>query len=329
LKSGISILWRGATINSTREIAREADRLEFEYLWLTEAWGMEALSTTGYLLGITSQIKIGVGVLNVYSRSAALIGMACATLDQIAPSRFVLGLGSSGKALVERWHGVEFSKPIQRTKEYIEIIRRVTRGENLDNTSLNGKQLSGFRLYTKAMNRDQEIYIGAIGDRNLKIAGEISDGAIVTMYPISRFLKAIESLGAGKKLFAYLPVKIVYNSEEEEKARREVARNIGFYVSSMGRYYASNLSELGFAKSVEKITSAYTTGGDKAAADAVDDELMDELSLIGSPDQILDKMKKVPLGTIPIFAMDSSQIGDIAELRLGAIAALARDLSTI
>ena len=172
MKFGLCINWRGATIDFTREIALEADKLGLEYLWLSEAWGMEATSTAGYLLGITRRVKIGAGILNVYSRSAALIGMACATLDQIAPNRFLLGLGSSGKTVVENWHGASFTKPLQRTREYVEIIRRVVRGEDLE---FSGEvlNLSGLRLYTKPGSNNQEIYIGAIGDRNLTIAAEI------------------------------------------------------------------------------------------------------------------------------------------------------------
>jgi alkanesulfonate monooxygenase SsuD/methylene tetrahydromethanopterin reductase-like flavin-dependent oxidoreductase (luciferase family) len=127
---GIALSWRGATIEGTRGVCLEADRVGFGYFWITEAWGMEALSTAGYLLGISRNIKIGCGVLNAFSRSAALIGMACATLDQISPGRFLLGMGTSGRKLVERWHGIGFEKPVTRLKEYLEVIREVTRGEN-------------------------------------------------------------------------------------------------------------------------------------------------------------------------------------------------------
>jgi alkanesulfonate monooxygenase SsuD/methylene tetrahydromethanopterin reductase-like flavin-dependent oxidoreductase (luciferase family) len=325
LKFGVSIMWRGATIDSTRAIAKEADRLGFEYLWLTEAWGLEALSTAGYLLGATSKIKIGIGILNVFSRSAALIGMACATLDQIAPGRFALGLGSSARDVVERWHGETFTKPMQRTKEYVDVIRRVTSGETV---GYSGEilKLSGFRLYTKPLNRKQEIYIGAIGEKNLEFAGAIGDGAIVTMYPISKlsralvFLRRSASSDSKKKLFAYLPVKVIRNSEDEEKARIEVSRNISFYVASMGKFYARNLSALGYDKNVEKIIAAYAQGGSRAATAAVDDELIDALSLIGSLDQIKEKLARIPGGVVPVFALDSPSTGDISELNLETLA---------
>jgi alkanesulfonate monooxygenase SsuD/methylene tetrahydromethanopterin reductase-like flavin-dependent oxidoreductase (luciferase family) len=327
MRLGITIMWRGATIASTREIATKADQLGFEYLWITEAWGLEALSTTGYLLGLTSKIKLGIGVLNVYSRSAALIGMACATLDQIALGRFVLGLGSSGKGVVERWHGGAFSKPIQRTKEYVEIVRRVARGDPVDYTGEISK-LSGLRLYTRPMQRNQEIYVGAIGDKNLELAGEICDGAIVTMYPCSRLSHALESLeksntsGKARTLIAYLPVKIAVNAQETQAAKSEIARNIAFYVASMGKFYAKNLAVLGFGESVQKILDAYTKGGSKAAAAAVDDQLIHELALLGNLEEIHERLLKLPKEIVAIFSVDSPLTGDISGLKLDDLATL-------
>ena len=320
-------MWRGATIDSSRTIAEKADRAGFEYLWVTEAWGLEALSTTGYLLGVTSKIKIGAGVLNVFSRSAALIGMACATFDQMAPGRFVLGLGSSARDVVERWHGGVFSKPMQRTREYVEIVRRVARGDSVEYSGEISK-LSGFRLYTRPMQSEQEIYIGAIGDKNLELAGQISDGAIVTMYPLSKLSHALEALersnpgGKKKNLFLYLPVKLADNSQEAQTAKNVIARNIGFYVASMGKFYARNLSGLGFDQGVQKILDAYSQGGSKAATAAVDEGLINELSLIGTLREIQGRLSKLPKEIVPVFAVDLPPTGDISGLKLDELASL-------
>lgn len=325
MKLGVAISWRGATVESSRAIAQEAERVGFEYLWLTEAWGLEALSSAGYLLGLTSKIKVGVGVLNVFSRSAALIGMACATLDQIAPDRFVLGLGSSARAIVEGWHGVPYARPVQRTKEYVEIVKRVARGDQLDYSGEVFK-LSGFRLYTKARQREQEVYIGAMGEKNLETAGAIADGAIVTMYPLSKISHALEILGRSipdarekKTLFAYFPMKIARNSDEAEKARMEVARNLSFYIASMGKHYAANLSALGFDSSVRRIIEAHAKGGSKAAAEAVDDELIDELSIVGDIEEIRNKVRRIQRGVVPVFALDSTLAWDMSGLRLNEL----------
>jgi alkanesulfonate monooxygenase SsuD/methylene tetrahydromethanopterin reductase-like flavin-dependent oxidoreductase (luciferase family) len=321
LKLGLSILWRGATIDATRKISLEAENLGFEYLWITEAWGLEALSTIGYLLGLTQRIKIGTGILNVYSRSAALIGMACATLEQISPGRFVLGLGSSGKSLVQDWHGMKFEYPLQRTKEYVEVIKRVARGESVDYSG-EVLKLSRFKLYSNPLDTDLKIYLGAIGERNLRLSGSIANGAIVTMYPISKLQYAVDLIcgtdGSGTKknlVFAYFPAAVTRSDAETKAARRAIARNISFYVSSMGPYYAKNLSKLGFDQSVKKILDAYASGGSKRAAEAVDEKFMDELSLVGTEEEVRAKISRMPSGVVPVVAIDQSSAENISMLR--------------
>jgi alkanesulfonate monooxygenase SsuD/methylene tetrahydromethanopterin reductase-like flavin-dependent oxidoreductase (luciferase family) len=301
MEVGVATSWRGATIDRIRAISMEADKLGYDYLWIPEAWGLEVFSTIGNLLGDTSRIKIGAGVVNVFSRSAAVIGMGCATLDQIAPGRFALGLGSSGRALIESWHGVKFEEAFKRTEEYVEVIKKVARGEQVD---FDGEilNLHRFRLYSKPVSGDLEIYLGAMGDKNLSIAGKICDGAILTMYPISKLDSAQSLVAGGKKVFAYIHLAITESDEETKNARDEVARNIAFYVGSMGGYYARNLRRLGFQRSVEKIIErrASTQRGG-SVADSVDPVLIDELSLIGSASEVMERILKFPQSVVPVF----------------------------
>jgi alkanesulfonate monooxygenase SsuD/methylene tetrahydromethanopterin reductase-like flavin-dependent oxidoreductase (luciferase family) len=223
-------------------------------------------------------------------------------------------------------------KPTQRTREYAEIIRRVARGDELE---FSGEvlNLSGFTLYTKPRSNDQEIYIGAIGDRNLTIAAEISDGAIVTMYSLSKISHALDlvkrsnSDGKEKKLFAYIPLKIAQNSEETKRARMEVARNIAFYVGSMGRYYAANLSKLGFEDSVKKIQKAHAEEGSSAAAESVDDDLIDDLSFVGDVEKIREKILTLPPTLIPVFAIDTIKDRNASNIRLNLLQPLIRELA--
>jgi alkanesulfonate monooxygenase SsuD/methylene tetrahydromethanopterin reductase-like flavin-dependent oxidoreductase (luciferase family) len=327
MEYGVALSWRGTTVDGTRTLCTEADRLGFEYFWITEAWGLEALSTAGYLLGFSRNIKIGTGVLNVFSRSAALIGMACATLDQISPGRFLLGIGASGKKLVENWHGVSFEKPSTRVKEYVKVIQRVVRGDPVDFRGETMK-LSDFKLYAKPIERKQEIFLGAMGDRNLQLAGEISDGAIVTMYPISQLAHALHEVngsalsGAKKEVFSYLQLKVAKNEAEKENAKTEIAKHIAFYVASMGANYARNLCKLGFEKDVNEIIAAHSSGGSKSAAQAVSEKLIGELSLIGTPEEIQEKVTGIPDGVTPVFVVDAPQDSDIRALKLDQLAPL-------
>ena len=303
----LTVAWQGATIEALNHIASEADNLGFGCMWIPEAWGLECFSTASYLLCKTSKLRIGSGIVNVFSRSAALIGMSCATMDQIAPGRFVLGLGSSGKILVESFHGVKFSRPLERTKEYVSVIRKVTSGENVD---FDGEllKLSKFRLFTRPV-RTQEIYLGAIGEKNLQLAGEICDGAILTMYPLSRIMEASRIVGETKKLLTYLPTFVSSSKEELEKAKHVVAKNIAFYIASMGEYYHSNLRRLGYEDEVAKIIKAHKEMGRAGAALAISEKLLDDLTLIGSQDEVKEKIAKLPknVRAVLTFSVQSSE----------------------
>ncbi len=308
---GVTISWQGATIEGITTLASEADNLGYGHFWIPEGWGLEALSTTGYLLGVTKKIRVGSGVLNIYSRSAALIGMSCATLEQISPRRFILGIGTSGRALIEDWHGMKFEEPLTRTREYVDIIRKVSRGESVD---YSGKTVvvKRFRLFARPVTSQPEIYIAAIGEKNLILAGEIADGTILQMYPMSGLPKALKLLN-GKKAFSYYRLSIVDSRQEEKKARFEIARNIAFYVASMGKYYAQNLSRLGYAEDLRKISKTAASSGSKAAAAVVSDELLEELSFIGSPELVLEKIsEKIPGGVYPVFDFSAASPTDVS-----------------
>ncbi len=306
---GVTVAWQGSTIEALNVIAGEADKSGFGYFWVPEAWGLEAFSTVSNILSRTTRIRVGTGIANVYSRSAALIGMGSATLDQIAPGRFMLGLGSSGRAVVENWHGYGFSKPLRRTEEYVQVIRKVASGESVE---FQGEilHLSKFRLYTKPVAPKLEIYLGAIGDANLRHAGKICDGAILVLYPISQLNHATkvlkgESQNGEKRLFVYLPAFISASRNDLVRAKQRVARSIAFYVSSMGSYYSKNLVRFGYEDDVKRIVEAHKSGGSSASEKAVSETLLEDLSLIGSHESVVERVSKLPEGVIPVLAFES------------------------
>jgi alkanesulfonate monooxygenase SsuD/methylene tetrahydromethanopterin reductase-like flavin-dependent oxidoreductase (luciferase family) len=311
---GVTVDWRGASIGALTTIALQADHSGCGHLWVPEAWGLEAFSTLGHLLSITRRIKVGTGIVNVFSRSAGTIAMACATMNQLAPNRFMLGLGASGKGLIESFHGIRFEKGLKRTEEYVEVIKKIQSGETVD---FNGEilKLARFRLFATPVVPSVPIYLGAIGEKNLNLAGKIADGAIVTLYPISKLRKCIEfveqaSQGRKKKVFSYIPLRVTSNEREDADAKLEVSRFISFYVTSMGRYYPQNLIKLGFGKQVEEIRSANSSGVTAEASKAVSDELLKELSLIGRPTQIFDRLATIPEEVYPVFALAASSLRD-------------------
>lgn len=307
---GVTIDWRGATLQALTTIALQADHLGCGYLWIPEAWGLEAFSTIGHLITVTKRIKIGTGIANIFSRSAANLAMASATLNQLAPGRFLLGLGVSGKGLVESFHGVKFDQPLKRTHEYVDTIRMIEVGGvvNYQGGILN---LSRFRLFTSPVKSPTPIYLGAIGEKNLNLAGRIADGAIVTFYPISKLKTCADivndasgSTDNKKKIFCYIPLHVVHNEREERTAKGDVSRLVSFYVKSMGKYYPQNLEKLGYASLVTLLKSNQAEGADKSSI--LDETYLRDFSLIGSASEIIDRVAQLPDTIFPVFGLNAS-----------------------
>ena len=123
---------RGIDNDTFTALARRADRLGYHTLWIGESWGQEVFTLLSMVACTTSAIRVGPGIVNVFSRTPGLIAQSIATLDVVSDGRAVLGLGTSGRIVVEQWHGVKYEKPLQRTREYIEILRKALAGERVN-----------------------------------------------------------------------------------------------------------------------------------------------------------------------------------------------------
>ena len=110
----------------------ELEKAGLDIVWLAEAYSYDAISQVGYLAAMTERVQIGTGIVNVYSRSAALMGQTAAGCDMVSDGRFILGLGASGPQVIEGFHGIAYEKPMQRIKEYIEVCRTVWKREPLN-----------------------------------------------------------------------------------------------------------------------------------------------------------------------------------------------------
>lgn len=320
---GVTFDWRGAALEAITTISLQADHSGCGYFFVGEAWGLEAFSTVAHVLTVTKRIKVGTGVVSIYSRSAATIAMACATLNQLAPGRFLLGLGASGQGLVESFHGAKFDRPFERTRKYVEDIRKIQSGEPVDYSGR--AELARIRLFTTAAKPPVPTYLGAIGEKNLELSGRVADGAIVTMYPISKLgycRDLVRREDTSKKVFAFIPIKVTNSEREEATGKFEISKLIAFYVASMGKYYAQNLIKLGYEKQVREIKEIAASGGTSEAARVISDDLLKDFALVGSPSQIIDKLVRFPEGVNPVLAF-SAGTGKDGEVAARAI----RDLS--
>ena len=206
-----------------------ADELGYDSIWLGESWGYELFTSMADLVRATKRIKVGAGIANVYSRSPAVIASTVATLDERSGGRIVLGLGPSSANVNEHWHGVPFQKPVQRTREYVEIIRMILRGEKLVYHGEFFNLERGFKLRFNPIRKDVPIYIAAMGPKNVVQSGEIADGVLPVYWPGNKWGELREQLGEGSRV-AGRPLHSAALAPYLSVVNASNAKNVFFYV---------------------------------------------------------------------------------------------------
>src|SRR3954454_5106363 len=184
MKLGVHIGYWGLGLTSEDQlkIVQEAERLGYDSVWTAEAYGSDAATVLGWLAGQTSTIRLGSAIFQMPGRSPAMTAMTAATLDHISGGRFILGLGSSGPQVAEGWHGQRFARQLQRTREYVEVVRLALSrervrysGETLELPLPDGPG-KALKLTIGTVQERIPIYLAAIGPKNTALAAEIAEG---------------------------------------------------------------------------------------------------------------------------------------------------------
>lgn len=314
------------------EKVKIADELGFDSVWLGESWGYELFTSMSDLVHATKRIKIGAGISNVYSRTPALIASTAATLDERSGGRIILGLGPSGANVIEHWHGVPFEKPVRRTREYVEIIRMILRGEKLIYHGELFNLERGFKLRFTPLRANLPIYIAAMGPKNIVQTGEIADGAMPVYWPAHKWEEMRAQLDEGARIagrpahsVAIAPyitsVILPDNADEQQRsiAHFKAAAALAYYIDKMGVYYAQMLTRHGFSSEVQVVIDAWKQGM-KSAIEAVSPEMLDATSIVGTPKEVVAKLDQwATLGVDePLLAMPGGSVDD-ATSELGAL----------
>ena len=262
-----------------------------ESVWLGESWGPASVPAMTQLLERTETIDVCSGIFNIYSRTPGLIAMTANTLAEIGDGRFRVGLGASGPAVIETFHGAEFDRPLRRTREYIEIIRAFLQGERVD---YDGEffDLAGFELDMDSYH-ECPIYVAAMGETNRQLSGEFADGWMPFLVPSSALDDALEAVKRGAArgdrdpdavdVAPWVPTCI--SESDPERAREHASAVVGFYVGAMGDYYANAVTDFGFGDEADAIRAGWDEEGPAGAAAAVTDEMVDEFCAAGTPAQ--------------------------------------------
>ena len=289
-------------------LAVEAERAGFESVWVSETWGSDAAVLLGSIAVRTERIAIGAGILQMPARTPAATAMAAITLDHLSSGRLRLGLGVSGPQVAEGWHGVPFDRPIERTREYVEIVRRVLRREGPATSPgpyypLPLREGEGKALKTNVLplRADVPVFLAAMGRRNVALAAEIADGWIPFLFSPERGEVFAPALAEGSErrdqklgpldVAPMVPVAIAPDAAE---CRDRLRPLLAFYVGAMGsrdaNFYRDLVAAYGFGDVAAAIQGAILDGRRTEATGLVPDAMLDELCLVGPIERVRDRL---------------------------------------
>jgi F420-dependent oxidoreductase-like protein len=287
----------GMSWRQVRDAAVLAEDLGYSCLTMGESWGEDALTSLAQLAAVTSRIRIGTSIVPVFARSPANLAMAALNMDRMSEGRFFLGLGTSGQLVIQDLHGEAFRKPLTRMREYIDILRKAMRGERLDH---DGEffHTQRFRLRLQPYRPNLPIYIASLSPPSLQLTGELADGWLPIFLAPSRMQAAVIELkaaaqDAGRSLddIAISPQVSIYVTDDMATARNRERPHIAFYIGGMGVFYHQYMHRIGFGAEADRIREAYLGRERERAAQLVTDEMVDAMTIIGSPQQCRDQMQ--------------------------------------
>jgi F420-dependent oxidoreductase-like protein len=297
--------------------ASAAEECGYDAIFVPEAWGRDAFVTLGALARATERIGLGTGIVNVFSRSPALIAMAAATLDEISGGRAILGLGTSGQRVVEGWHGTPMARPLRRLRETTEAVRAIVGGSRRGYIGETLSVAPGFAL-TLSRPRDRiPIFHASLTQRAIRQCAEVADGWL-PYFASPQTLRAdlvivdetLRGAGRERASFTVAPFLPVIVSDDDAAARAVLRRHLAFYIGGMGRFYRETVARHGFADAAEEIRRLWDARQRDAAALAVTDEVLDAFAVVGSADRCRARLDdyRAAGADLPVVALP----GDIA-----------------
>ena len=288
----------GMAWREMREAAVLAEELGYGCVSMGESWGEDALTSLAQLAAVTSRMRIGTSIVPVFARSPANLAMTALNMDRMTEGRFFLGLGTSGRLVIEDLHGETFAKPLTRMREYIDIIRKAARGERLDH---DGEffHTKRFQLRIAPYRPNLPIYVAALSVPSLRLTGELADGWLPIFLAPSRMSAAVAELEAGAKAagrslrdIAISPQVSIYVTDDVGAARDRERPHIAFYVGGMGVFYHQYMHRIGFGADADRVRQAFQSKDRDGAARLVTDEMVDAMTILGTPTQCRDQMQR-------------------------------------
>jgi F420-dependent oxidoreductase-like protein len=343
MKLGLNVAYWGMGMGpqDQLEVVQEAERLGFDSVWAAEAYGSDAATVLAWLAAGTTTIKLGSAIFQMPGRSPALTAMTAATIDELSDGRMVLGIGSSGPQVAEGWHGQRFGKQIQRTREYVAVVRKALARERLE---FKGETLElplpdgpgkALKLMIAPKQERIPIYLAAIGPNNTALAGEIADGWIPTFFSpefVADFRELLQTgadrVGRSLQGFDIAPTVQTYVSDDRTAARNLMRPLLALYIGGMGsrkqNFYNNLVQRYGFEDAALNVQDLYLEDKKAEAGEALPDELIDMVCLCGPRDFVRERLaayRDAGVGTLMVTPMAFDRQERIEQLR--AVAELA------
>ncbi len=330
MRLGLNLGYWGAGNDADNlALAREADRLGYSVVWAAEAYGSDAATVLAWVAAQTESIDVGSAVFQIPGRTPANTAMTAATLDTLSGGRFRLGLGVSGPQVSEGWHGVRFAKPLQRTREYVDIVRKALARERLTyegeffTLPLPDGPGKALTLTVHPARERIPLYLAAVGPKNLELAGEIADGWLAIFYAPEFAAELLASVAAGRAKagkdmtgFDVVPTVPVVIGDDVEACAAPVRAYAALYIGGMGsreqNFYNALAVRMGYDEAAGQVQDLYLARDYAGAATAVPFEFIDRTSLIGPPDRIRERLHAYADSgattlTIAVYAGDLQQ----------------------
>jgi len=274
------------------------DELGYTEVWTGEANGADGFTPLALAAVASDRLRLGTAVVPVYTRGPGLLAMQAATMAELAPGRFALGVGSSSDVIVERWNATPFLEPYKRVRDTVRFLRAALTGEKVD-AEYETFSVRGFRL-GRPLEQPPPIYVAALRPGMLRLAGREADGAILNWLSAADVSKVVPEVGAGKAIVARI---FVCPTDDAERARYVGRIGIAAYLN-VGVYAAFH-EWLGRGPLLQGMWTAWRAGDRKAALAAIPDEVVDELVVHGTAEECRAHVQRyVDNGvTIPILAL--------------------------
>jgi F420-dependent oxidoreductase-like protein len=314
-KLGISIGYWGIGPRGPEavEVVQHAEAHGYDSVWVAESYGSDAVSVLAWLAPQTETIQLGAAIMQVPARPPAAAAMAGATIDALSDGRFIFGFGPSGPQVSEGWYGVPYPKPWGRTREYVEIVREIIaregplehKGEHYELPISGGTgEGKALKLNFHPVRSEIPVFLGAIGRKSVELAAEIADGWIPIFFSPDAFEETWgEHLEAGfakgsrsREDLEVSPSISVAIDGDLETAKVMVKTALLLYFGGMGskktNFYVDLAHRFGFGEVADEVQALYQDGKREEAFAALPDEIVDATALVGSEDEVSERLER-------------------------------------